>query len=304
MQIVSVKRISNQSKRYDLQTKNTHAFYANGILVHNSIIKVWYDGPECWHVSTNGMIDAFETDLQLPTDELKSFGDIFMKAWNRSPYSNGDLIDAFGGREDITFIFELVSPWNRVVVPYADIDIYLIGARNNKTGEEIDPDTLGYHFKRPKVYSFGTFEEAVANAAALPFSQEGYVVVDKDWHRVKVKSKAYLQAHHLKDNGNVNPKRVLELIKANEQDEFLNYFPEYDEHFRKVQDRYEDTMVEIFSLNEKVETLKKTCPTRKEFALEALKASPKLRKYYFAMYDGDAEKVKQMIADLSYDDLI
>jgi len=44
----------------------------------------------------------------------------------------------------------------------------------------------------------------VAAAEALPFDEEGYVVVDANWHRAKVKSLAYLQVHHLADNGNVS----------------------------------------------------------------------------------------------------
>lgn len=271
--------------------------------VDGSIIKIWYD--DGWHVSTNGMISAFTCDLMNPTDEFKCFGDLVMKAWSNSRYGLGDFYDACMNR-NITYIFELVSPWNRVVVPYKDIKLYFIGARDNITGEEIDPVNCKEieHFDRPQVYPFGTFEEAVANAAALPFSQEGYVVVDKDWRRNKIKSKAYLQAHHLKSNGNVNPNRVLELIKTNEQDEFISYFPEYKEHFDRIREKYENTMVQIFSIKEQVETIKARSATRKDFALEVLEMPEKLRKYYFTAYDGDSEKLKKLIGALDYEDLL
>lgn len=51
--------------------------------VDGSILKVWYDGG-MWHTSTNGVINAFQCDLQMPTEEFKSFGDLYMKAiWNQ-----------------------------------------------------------------------------------------------------------------------------------------------------------------------------------------------------------------------------
>lgn len=35
MKIVSIKKIFNNSKKYDIEVKDNHNFYANGILVHN-----------------------------------------------------------------------------------------------------------------------------------------------------------------------------------------------------------------------------------------------------------------------------
>lgn len=297
MQIVSIKKISSQSKRYDLQTKSTHAFYANDILVHNSIIKVWHD--ESWHVSTNGMIDAFETDLQLPTVEFKSFGELFMTAWKNSTSFDFDYLLS----KDYTSIFELVSPFNRVVVPYKEITTYTIGCRNNLTGKEY-PFTLPA-FNAPKVYSFASFEDMIESTKTLPYSQEGYVVVDKDFNRVKVKGLAYLQIHHLKDNGNVNPKRVLELVKLNEIDEYLSYFPEYTDIFNQVKAKYDKTLETISDIKSEVISLKeKFISDRKGFALYVLTKPEKIRKYYFVAYDGNENKFKTMIDFIDYDDLL
>jgi hypothetical protein len=274
--------------------------------VDGSIIKVWHDD-DIWHISTNGMIDAFEADLQMLTLDCASFGDLFVIAASNTCNGYEDFLDKLD--QNYTYIFELTSPWNRVVVPYADTTITHIGSRNLITGLEENID-LG--IKKPKEYSFRTFDEVVATAAALPFSQEGYVVVDKDWHRVKIKSKEYLRIHHLKDNSNVNPKRVLELIKTNEQDEFISYFPEYKEHFDKIGAKYTNTVtainlikdhVEIFQIAVALDTDEKA--KRAGFAKQVMtKVDPKLRKYYFAYYDNDEEKVKKMISDLSYEDLL
>jgi len=274
--------------------------------VDGSIIKVWHDD-DLWHISTNGMINAFGTDLMNPTEDCASFGDLFMIAAGNTCGSYGELLDKLD--QDYTYIFELTSPWNRVVVPYQDTTITHIGSRNLITGKE---EILDLGIKKPKEYKFATWDEMVSTAAALPFSQEGYVVVDKDWHRVKVKSKAYLQAHHLKDNGNVNPKRVLELIKANEQGEFISYFPEYKEHFDKIQAKYENTLAELSKIADQVDIFKIAVGSetdekakRAGFAKQVMtKVNPKLRKYYFAYYDDDKEKIKNLISDLDYEDLL
>lgn len=265
--------------------------------VDGSIIKVWYD--EGWHVSTNGVIDAFKTDLQLPTAEFKSFGELFMTAWKNSTSFDFDYLLS----KDYTSIFELVSPFNRVVVPYKDITTYTIGCRNNFTGKEY-PFTLPA-FNAPKVYSFASFEDMIESTKTLPYSQEGYVVVDKDYNRVKVKSLAYLRVHHLKDNGNVNLKRVLELVKLNEIDEYLSYFPEYTEIFTGVKNRYDNTMKMISEIKEEVISLRNQyASNRKGFALRVLEKPVKLRKYYFVAYDGNEAKFEKMIDDISIDDLL
>jgi len=198
-------------------------------------------------------------------------------------------------------IMELVGPWNRIVVSYKEVTLYHTGTRNLTTGEE---ENLDLGIRKPKSYPLHTLGEVIEAAKILPFSEEGYVVVDSQWGRNKIKSPQYVAAHRLKDNGNVNPSRVLEMIKGNEQEEFLSYFPEYKEHFDKIMDRYEDTIVQIFAIKDRARDIKARSATRKDFALEVLKMPEKLRKYYFAQYDEDDAKLKKMVEALDYEDLL
>ena len=93
--------------------------------IDGSLIKVWFCDRR-WRISTNGMIDAFKAPLS--TDVFcKTFGELFMETFDTDYFSVMD--------KDYTYMFELVSPYNRIVVPYETIDIYHIGTRNNKTGE-------------------------------------------------------------------------------------------------------------------------------------------------------------------------
>jgi hypothetical protein len=174
-------------------------------------------------------------------------------------------------------MFELISPLNRVVVTYPATELRHVGTRDNLTLQELD-EFIGV--KQPEVYSFSTFEEVLENTKTLPFQKEGYVVVDKNWKRVKVKSLAYTAVHHLKDNGNVNKHRILDLIRKNESEEFLNYFPEYKKYFDEIQPVYDKFLKQIkVDLTHAQSTV---FTTRKDFALWAITTiyPPILFQYY------------------------
>ncbi len=193
--------------------------------IDGSICKLYfYQGK--WRIATNGRIDAFKTNL--PHNAKLFFGDLIRKQLDKLDYSNLD--------EEFTYIFEFVSKWNKIVVAYGDDDIYHIGTRSNETGVEFDLD-IG--IQKPKMLDIDTLDKAISVAADLPLSEEGYVVVDKFYNRVKVKSPLYLAAHRLKGNsGIVDMPRIWEIVKLGESEEFLAYFPEYAEDFEKVEQMF------------------------------------------------------------------
>ena len=227
--------------------------------IDGSLIKVWYHNGD-WKVSTNGTIDARKAEIQNDVSPYKNFYELFMQATINCNLNFDDL------DKDYTYMFELVSPYNRVVIPYAEVSIYHIGTRSNSTFEEVDVD-IGV--KKPKQYNLTTLEECVNSAKALPYNDEGYVVVDKHWHRNKIKSPAWVAVHHLNNNGAVTKSRIVELIRLNEDQEFLSYYSEYSKHFEEARDKInayitqaQDTLDYFNHQN---------FPDRKSFALEAQK---------------------------------
>lgn len=199
-----------------------------------SIIKMWFDRIHTlWTVSTNGCINADDAELVSKTDSIQNYYDLFAKAFS-----------SFKGllNRDYTYIFELCSPLNRVVVPYTETFLVHLATKNNKTGEEIFTD-IG--FIHPKEYSLNSLDECINAAKNLPFSEEGYVIVDKYFNRIKIKSPAYLMAHRLRGEGALTEKRALDLIRINEHGEYLVYFPEDKEFFDNVErklNRYLDKL--------------------------------------------------------------
>jgi len=224
--------------------------------IDGSMIKLWWYEPE-WRVSTMSMIDAKDCTLQNDLDvRYNTFYDLFMEGANKR------ALDFEALNKDYTHMFELVGPYNRVVVPYKDIAITHTGTRDNRTLEELDID-LGV--PKPKSYGFKAPEDVLAMAAALPFSEEGYVVVDANWNRIKIKGPAYVAVHHLKNNGDINKKRALALVMLNEQEEFLSYFPEYKTYFDVITDAFNTYLGKVKADIDSIEG--KVFETRKEYAL-------------------------------------
>ena len=234
--------------------------------VDGSLIKVWFHNGK-WRVSTNGTIDAYkceigQVDLLKLDCPYKYFGELFDKAKENVGLDLDKL------NKDYTYMFELVSPYNKVVIEYKEISIYHIGTRNNRTLEELDID-IGVH--KPKQFALGTLEECLESASKLPYNEEGYVVVDKYWNRIKIKSPQYVAVHHIKNNGDVNIASIVQLIRTNEIGEFLTYFAEYTNNVNIIKSKIENILLGLN--NGLLEVKDKEFATQKDFAL-AVKDRP------------------------------
>ena len=183
--------------------------------VDGSIIKLWFNEiTEKWQFSTNGMINADNAT----TDAFSNvtYGSVIRQAVNYTdiPFDKLDKTN--------TYIFELVSPETQVVVKYDSTSLYHIGTRNNKTGVESE-ENIG--IKKPESYALGSLEQCLKAATELnkgeelaedsdEVSKEGFVVVDANWHRVKVKSPDYLMLHRLKQTTSITKRDCIALILA------------------------------------------------------------------------------------------
>ena len=248
--------------------------------VDGSLVKLFYHN-SAWHWATNGMIDANDSTIS-GFEDLGSFMDVikFTKEY-KILKENSDKLN-----KENTYMFELVSPYTRVVVPYKETKLYYLGERNNFDFQEHTSDLFG--IDKPKEYDIEkTLEKVVEFARHLPFDEEGYVVVDKYFNRIKIKSPAWIVASHLKNNNSVTPSRIIDMIKTGENDEFLTYYPEYDILFKEVENKIENFNKEVkdlilFLSNNKFET-------RKELALFLCEKPYYLRTVGFCYIDGKYE---------------
>lgn len=209
-----------------------------------------------WRVASNGSPTAGGT---LAGGRVLTFHDLFWKTYQ----------DAYGQVEvktqDACFMFELTSPYNRIVVPHEKASLRLHGARNIVTGQELChmevAETEGWAVAR--VFPITCLPDVVASADAVSgMESEGYVVRDAAFNRVKVKGKSYVAMHRLKSS--MSMRRLVEIVQMNDADEFLTYFPEY-------QDAYEKVLVGFQDLCDDTDRLWAThrfLGSQKEFAME------------------------------------
>ena len=237
--------------------------------IDGSIIKVFYwERKDRWVVSTNGVIDAYSVELRsvfypdAPKDGCPffSFGELFAACCNDEKFSICKLL------KGKTYSFELVSPYNKVVVYYPERKIYHIGTRDNATGLE---ENIDIGIPKPKEYPLRSLKAVLAAAEQLnkkdddsdkSITDEGFVVVDGNWHRVKIKSPLYLTAHYM-TNKTLTFKNALDILRSGEEEEYVAYFPET----REVLDYVRTAIVNLCNLLDLgwqfVETF---CPNPKE----------------------------------------
>lgn len=136
-----------------------------------------------------------------------------------------------------TYLFEVTSKVNRVVTPYEKDTLHWLAIRNNHDGgyaphiaiKEAHPNfPATWHEPLP----FTTIAQAEQKAKSLRGLEEGFVGYLNGAPTIKIKSPLYVAAHHIDAEGLV-PKRIIQIISINEQDEYLAYFPEHSELFDK-----------------------------------------------------------------------
>lgn len=245
--------------------------------VDGSLIKFWYD--KGWHISTNGTIDAFKAELN--DVKYPTFGALVEDAM---PMSWGAWEETADPK--CTYMFELVSPYNRVVIPYEETKLYFLGMRDMEDGREWNPEDsdMSYAFEMPKRYPLHSLEDVQRAANALPWDQEGYVVCDTNFNRVKIKSGAYIMAHYARNNGVVNTERLVQIILDGEQEEFLTYASDYTDELKKVEEamceigyKAFDKLKEIFNMKE--------FENRGAYAREVMKYPMYMKDFLFHCFD-------------------
>ena len=257
--------------------------------VDGSLMKVWFD--EYWHISTNGTIDAYKAPLECANKEITSYGDLFRYCLMQS--MKIDTYEFFNTLyEGACYMFEMVSPYNRVVIEYTEPKLYYLGQRMLNTDKEyMCMVNTPLDMPTPKIYPLHTLKEVQEAANALPWNEEGYVVCDANFNRVKIKSPEYVLAHHGRTNGNVSTTRLLEIILNNEVDEFLIYANEYTDKINNLV-----TAMEIFKAQVKLEIVNlspELYATRKEYA-EVAKRYPSYMQYFLFKHENVDDELKKI----------
>lgn len=297
------------------------------------LIMYWYG--ERWRVATRGLPDASgqvsdykyqEKGVLIPMTFEKLFWSS-CEFWLKGLSKSGDF------SKTCTYMWELTSPANRVVCNYTKckpmmtidhegnvkvwedelIDdtgyahdgsrLTLIGVRDNITLQEHTLDRYrGDVWYVVDEFPLNTLEAVVEAASKInPLRQEGFVVVDGNFNRIKIKSPAYVAIHHLRDGS--PRRRLIDLLKTGEGPEALAYnildeFPTEKAMFEAMREKISWLTLNLAEDYDKIKELQ----NRKEFALEAIKTH--MPGALFAMRDGKVKSFNQFLMSMPSDKLL
>lgn len=208
-----------------------------------------------WHVASSGHPTAggsFGASAQ-------TFREAFWEIWNN--LKMGLPVDV-----DTCYMFELCALENRIVVRHETPRLVVHGARNLTTGREVSRKHLeeiarDNRWEIVKEYPITSITECLEAVEALdPIANEGFVVVDADFNRVKIKSRRYVILHHMK--GESTPRRAIELWQTGETSELLGHFPEMAPLILPIHERLDQIAEHAYA-----DVLRYSAtPTRKEYA--------------------------------------
>ena len=210
-----------------------------------------------WHIATSGICDA-SGPVGDPYLSNMTFHDLFWRTFSEKKYIVPTAWKAY------TFMFELMTPYNKVVVQHKVCDLKLIGLRHTSSGTEWPLSTVKGMFEPTITYSFNNLDQIIETFNTMkPLEQEGYVVIDKHWNRVKIKHPGYVALHHMRSAFSL--RYAVELVRKGDIDEIIAYFPEWKELLLSIRSKYETMIADIYNVYGSI----KDITDQKEFAVKA-----------------------------------
>jgi len=240
----------------------------------------WYKDE--WHVASSGTPDAGGDINGLGI----TFAELFWKTWNDLGYCKPS------DDRNNCYMFELMTPYNIVVVQHEESRLVLHGVRH-VNGAEFEPELYAdaYGWECVKTYPITNWDECVKASTELNGAcSEGYIVCDMQFRRNKVKCPQYVAIHHLKEG--FSPKRMLEIVRGVESDEVLAYFPQYADMIGAIREKYNTEVEAIREAYAKYKHIE----NQKEFAL-SVKDMP-FAAILFGLRKGQFESIEDGLAKM------
>lgn len=223
-----------------------------------------------YRISTRGSFDSEQAIWA--TDHLNTYYDL------------ADLPD------DLTLMFEIVYPENRIVVDYGNTyELFLLAARKF-SGEYLPfyPDVyeLGrkYNFVMPNTYQFNNVTDILEACEKIDGTQEGWVVEFSDGQRFKFKGNTYVELHRLVTNTSF--KRVLSWVADGSYNAMIDGVPE--EFLDQVREWKTEIDAKVHGIKFTIEYLFQLAPKddRKTFAVWVNQNAKIFAPYLFMELDG------------------
>ena len=269
------------------------------------LIQVYWDWHKNqWFAGTTGTAEGEgEVNNKMGTTFNSLFWDTVTKQYSLNPY----MLD-----KDCVYVFELTTPYNIVVKPHGESSATLLTVRNRVTLQEVSWKDLTMIAKSLRVPLVKRFDLNANNVGVLLrtfenmiWHDEGYVVVDANFNRIKIKNPAYVHAHHLK--GKMGNHHIMGIIKTNEIEEFIATFKEREEEIRQLEKAYNTLRDKLSKSWEELYLLKPkniTPQEKKRFAMNVFEFVDKneLKEFsgmFFSLNEGKVKSVSDYL--INYD---
>lgn len=179
--------------------------------VDGSLIKIWTGRDGDRRISTNGSIDAYKVKLTAMSGE-------------KTDMSFGSLVESllpkeYSAEKNETDMFELVSPYNQVVLEYDEPKLYYLGTRLLGNNEIFHYQFYSGYFYTPFTYSVEKDIDKIKELVANLKDAEGVVVSDEFGNKIKVKTLDYFIKH--RNIAHLHIEDVVSACFKNEQEEFM-----------------------------------------------------------------------------------
>lgn len=233
--------------------------------VDGSLVSVFWNGS--WEVTTRGSFYPNNT-------EYIDYAELF-----RKHFKNFDLLD-----KGFCYVFEMVTEDNYNITLYDEEFMSLIMVRNLNDLKELSQgeldsiaETIGA--KRPEQVSVGNVEKCKKMFFKLRDDEEGFVVVDKFFNRLKLKQDSYFRLMKIKM---LNDQALFDYVlgRFTIDSELLDRCPEVSERVKEIGETWHGVVSSAMEVFEGLKGL----PSRKEFAAEAMKYP--FSGLLFSLFDG------------------
>jgi hypothetical protein len=271
-----------------------------------TLIQVYWDWTnEEWYAGTTG---TAEGEGEVNNKMGSTFNSLFWDTVTKQYALNPCMLD-----KNHVYVFELTTPYNIVVKPHGESSATLLTVRNRVTLKELSWKDLymaSESLRVPLVKKFGLNANNVGvllrTFEGMSWSEEGYVVVDANFNRIKIKNPAYVAVHHLK--GKTAEHNIITIVKSNEIEEFASTFPERKDELLRLKENYDKLTEKLNNVWFELSTRKPKDITREEkkrYAMDVFEVCGKyeLKQFtglYFGLVDGKVSSVEEFI--VNYDD--
>lgn len=220
--------------------------------VDGSLIKVWwYPKEQRWCVGTKGT--AF-CEMSNPYD--KNFKKLVYESLNVN--SDDEFNSLCNGKleQHKTHLFEITSPFNRVVLNYSETKLHYLNSRDIVTGEYSmldDATVLAFGAELVNRYNMNSIHEMhdFNNSLTTDYLLEGFIICDSNYKPTfKLKAELYMKMHYLRGD-ELTHRRMVYMLIRNDYGEYLTYFPDDKVHFERYFKTWDYMIDDLNKLNKK-----------------------------------------------------